>query len=169
MGGVRCLGLFPKKNRFFQLTPSLRLRCGIAQKPPPRSTMVKQGCLVQVNNAQHLIYSVTPDSGPSQLSVILSVQSTQSSNARLWNMRCDRLDLRTASLLERQGVPVRVHKSRSRPCWLPSTLHRSLWNGEDDRKKRVLHTINILFFITFTFIISMYNYQSDHLVLSSCF
>ena len=41
----------------------------------------------QVNNAQHLIYSVTPDSGPSQLSVILSVQSTQSSNARLWNMR----------------------------------------------------------------------------------
>ena len=40
-----------------------------------------------VNNAQHLIYSVTPDSGPSQLSVILSVQSTQSSNARLWNMR----------------------------------------------------------------------------------
>ena len=23
MGGVRCLGLFPKKNRFFQLTPSL--------------------------------------------------------------------------------------------------------------------------------------------------
>ena len=40
-----------------------------------------------VNNAQHVIYSVTPDSGPSQLSVILSVQSTQSSNARLWNMR----------------------------------------------------------------------------------
>ena len=40
-----------------------------------------------VNNKQHLIYSVTPDSGPSQLSVILSVSSTQSSNARLWNIR----------------------------------------------------------------------------------
>ena len=111
--------------------------------------MIRQGCLVQVNNAQHLIYSVTPDSGPSQLSVILSVQSTQSSNARLWNMRCDRLDLGTAfdKLLERQGLPVRVHKSRSRPCWLPSTLHRSLWNGEDDRKKRVLHRISILFLL----------------------
>ena len=28
MGGVRCLGLFPKKNRFFQLTPSLRKKFG---------------------------------------------------------------------------------------------------------------------------------------------
>ena len=36
---------------------------------------------------QHLIYSITPDSGPSQLSVILSVSSTMSSNARLWNIR----------------------------------------------------------------------------------
>ena len=40
-----------------------------------------------VNNNQHLVYSVTPDSGPSQLSVILSVSSTTSSNARLWKIR----------------------------------------------------------------------------------
>ena len=36
---------------------------------------------------QHLIYSITPDSGPSQLSVILSVSTTMASNARLWNIR----------------------------------------------------------------------------------
>ncbi|XP_023322162.1 uncharacterized protein LOC111696693 [Eurytemora carolleeae] len=40
-----------------------------------------------LNSGQHLIYSITPDSGPSQLSVILSVSSTMSSNARLWNIR----------------------------------------------------------------------------------
>ena len=46
--------------------------------------------LCGVNNHQHLIYSVTPDSGPSQLSIILSVSTVtmaQSSNARLWNIR----------------------------------------------------------------------------------
>ena len=34
------------------------------------------------NTHQHLIYSVTPDSGPTQLSVILSITSTTHSNAR---------------------------------------------------------------------------------------
>ena len=34
-----------------------------------------------------MIYSITPDSGPSQLSVILSVSTTMASNARLWNIR----------------------------------------------------------------------------------
>ena len=46
--------------------------------------------LCGVNNHQHVIYSVTPDSGPSQLSIILSVSTvsmTQTSNARLWNIR----------------------------------------------------------------------------------
>lgn len=62
--------------------------------------------LCGVNNKQHLIYrllafyhhhhyyyvmicSVTPDSGPSQLSIILSVSTVmaQTSNARLWNVR----------------------------------------------------------------------------------
>ena len=46
--------------------------------------------LCGINNQQHIIYSVTPDSGPSQLSIILSVSTVNmavNSNARLWNIR----------------------------------------------------------------------------------
>jgi hypothetical protein len=47
-----------------------------------------------VNSGQHLVYSVTPDSGPSQLSVVLSLSATESSpaatggnSAGLWKIR----------------------------------------------------------------------------------
>lgn len=51
--------------------------------PDKKSRYIDVFCV----SRQHLIYSITPDSGPSQLSVILSVSSTMSSNARLWNIR----------------------------------------------------------------------------------
>ena len=57
--------------------------------------------LCGVNNHQHLIYSVTPDSGPSQLSIILSVSTVtmaQSSNARLWNIRIYQAGTRTKTV-----------------------------------------------------------------------
>ena len=81
--------------------------------------------LCGVNNHQHLIYrssfihshsfisfihiiyslkcSVTPDSGPSQLSIILSVSTVmaQTSNARLWNIRIYQVRIILETLLKK--------------------------------------------------------------------